>query len=301
MADQPTQTGREKELRERAEEKVKSGDGTGFDEMSVEETRRLIHELRVHQIELELQNEELRRIQEEIDTSRARYFDLYDLAPVGYLTASKKGLVTEANLTIAKLLGVDRAGLVRQRITHFIFPDDQDIFYHHHRQLFEVGSPQVCEIRLLRRDGSNFWSRLEAVMARDNENGERVCRIALSDITAYKLMEEKKEQLQLQLQQIHKMEAVGVLAGGIAHEFNNLLQTINGYAQILLFDKNEDDSEYSNLSAIQNAGTRAAQLIRQLLLFSRKLAVQSRPVNLNKEVETALRILERTIPKNDRH
>src|SRR4249920_3841213 len=87
--------------------------------LSPEAARRALHELRVHQIELEMQNEELRRIQEELEGSRARYFDLYDLAPVGYFTLNEQGLILEANLTAAKLLGVARSALVKQPLSRF--------------------------------------------------------------------------------------------------------------------------------------------------------------------------------------
>jgi PAS domain-containing protein len=101
---------------------------------------RALHELRVHQIELEMQNEELRRTQEELEASRERYFDLYDLAPVGYFTLSEQGLILEANLTAAKLLGVARSALVKQPLSRFILPEDQDIHYLHRKALLETGA-----------------------------------------------------------------------------------------------------------------------------------------------------------------
>ena len=95
--------------------------------MSPDVMRRTIHELRVHQIELEMQNEELRQVQDKLEVARARYFDLYDLAPVGYLVLSMEGLILEANFTSADLLGETQATLIRQPITRFILDLDQDI------------------------------------------------------------------------------------------------------------------------------------------------------------------------------
>ncbi len=107
--------------------------------MLPEATRQLLHELQVYQIELEIQNEELRRAQAELDAARAKYFDLYDLAPVGYCTLSEKGLILEANLTAAELMGVARSALVKQPLARFILSEDQDIYYRHRKQLFESG------------------------------------------------------------------------------------------------------------------------------------------------------------------
>ena len=121
--------------------------------------------------------------------------------------------------------------------------------------------------------------------------GQPIGSIAFGrDVTTTKLLE-------AQLAQAQKMEAVGTLASGIAHDFNNLLQAINGYAQILLLSKEKNDPEYTNLNAIFLAGERAAQLVQQLLLFSRKVTAERRTVDLNREVEQTRRILERTIPK----
>ncbi len=137
------------ELRCRAEEiaRGKMAQSTeNIQSLSPEETCRMLHELRVHQIELEIQNEELRAAQQELAAERGRYFDLYDLAPVGYCSISEKGLILEANLTAATLLGMARGALVMQPITRFIHNEDQDIYYLCSKQLFEThfGRHKAC-------------------------------------------------------------------------------------------------------------------------------------------------------------
>ena len=144
--------------------------------LSPEQIRKTLHELRMHQIELEMQNEELRTAQVEIEAARARYFDLYDLAPVGYCTLSEQGLILEANLTAATLLGTARDALIKQPISRFILKDDQDIYYLHRKKLFETGEPQECELRLVKSDGTRFWAHLTGTAAQA-EDGAPVCRV----------------------------------------------------------------------------------------------------------------------------
>ncbi|MBI5591523.1 MAG: PAS domain S-box protein [Deltaproteobacteria bacterium] len=157
--------------------------------LSIEEIQQMLHELKVHQIELEMQNEELRTTQAELDAARARYFDFYDLAPVGYLSISEKGLILETNLTTANLLGAVRNALVKQPISRFILKDDQDIYYRYRKQLLETGDPRTCELRMVKMDGTAFWAHLATTAARDT-SGATVCRIVLSDITERKRAEE---------------------------------------------------------------------------------------------------------------
>ena len=116
--------------------------------LSPEEARRLLHELQVHQIELEMQNEDLRRAQEELEASRARYFDLYDLAPVGYFTLSEQGLILEANLTAAKLLGVAQRRSGQAALVPLYFPRGPGHPLRARKQLFATGAPQAWELRL---------------------------------------------------------------------------------------------------------------------------------------------------------
>ena len=153
--------------------------------LSAVDARGLLHDLRVHGIELELQNDELRSSQEQLEIARARYFDLYDLAPIGYLTIGENGIVLEANLTAAGLLHVPRSGIVNGPWTRFVFPADQDIYFKHCRQLFASGAPHACELRLLKANGESFWARIEARVAEGND-GKRACRTMLSDISERK-------------------------------------------------------------------------------------------------------------------
>jgi len=141
-----------------------------------------IHELQVHQIELEMQNDELRRAQEALEVSRARYFDLYDMAPVGYVALDKAGVIIEANLTAADLLGLGRSRLTDHRMTDFVYAQDQDTHYLHSRRLFETGQVQAWELRLLRQGGAPFWARFEATLGTDT-NGAPTCRAVINDIT----------------------------------------------------------------------------------------------------------------------
>lgn len=156
--------------------------------LSPEETQQMLHELQVHQVELEIQNEELRRSQAELEVSRTRYFDLYDLAPVGYITLSEQGLILEANLTAAILLDMERSALVKQPLRSIIFHEDQDIYYRLHKQLFGTSTRQAGEIRLRRVNADPYWVQMEMTASHDAD-GTPVCRAVISDITERKKAE----------------------------------------------------------------------------------------------------------------
>ena len=155
--------------------------------LSPDAVRDLLHELRVHQIELEMQNEELRRSQLELDASRARYFDLYDLAPVGYCSLSERGLILQANLAAATLLGTGRDMLVGQPLSHFISREVQDTWYHHQRLLMQTTQAQAFELRMVRQDRSEVWVEVAATTAHDA--GPPVMRVVLFDVSDRKTME----------------------------------------------------------------------------------------------------------------
>ena len=172
----------------------------------------LIHELQVHQVELEIQNEELRRARGELEALRKKYYDLYDLAPVGYFTLSEKGMILEANLTADRLLGVTKGALVQKPLVRFILPEDQNIYYRHRKKLFETGAPHVCELRILRADADPFWARIEATVAQDTESGDALCRAIMSDITNHK---QRSENIKI-LAEVSDISPVSI----IVHDFD---------------------------------------------------------------------------------
>ncbi len=149
--------------------------------------------LRIHEIELDMQNEELRRAQMQLTASNIRYFDLYDLAPVGYITVSENGQILRANLTATSQLGMARDQLTTQRFSRFILKEDQGIFYFLRRQLIKTREPQTCELRMLNKDGSPFWAKLEASaeLAEAGEKQEIILRIVLVDISELKDKEQE--------------------------------------------------------------------------------------------------------------
>jgi len=180
-----TQTKSAQDLRRCAEEKACLDEAVDSQTLSLDDARQLVHELRVQQVELEMQNKGLRRTQQELGASRTRYFDLYDLAPVGYLTLSEQGLIQENNLATAALLGVEQNDLLDKPLTSFILPEDQDVYYLRRQQVLGTCELQAWEMRMLRTDGSTFWARLQAVSPYNSE-----CWITLIDITRRRQMED---------------------------------------------------------------------------------------------------------------
>ena len=179
--------------------------------LSLEEIRRRFHELRVHQIELEMQNVQLRQAQQALEASQARYFHLYDMAPVGYCTVSDQGVILEANLKASRLLGLARGALVGQKLAEFIIPEDQDKYYQLRRRLSESSESRACELRMVKGDGAAFWAQLSTTLAQD-EKGAPVYWIVLSDITALKQAEEALRTNRQRLSDIIKFLPTATLA-----------------------------------------------------------------------------------------
>jgi diguanylate cyclase (GGDEF)-like protein/PAS domain S-box-containing protein len=178
-------------LRERAESYVRRKSVKTEDELlalSPEEIALTLHELQVHQIELMMQNDELRRSHAELDAVKARYFELYDMAPVCYCTVSQNGIILQANLTTCTQLSMLRHSLLNLPLSSLIFREDQDVFYRLQKRLTVGGAPVSCELRMVKQDQSVFWVTL-TVSSVLNKDGVSLLQVIFSDISERKQVE----------------------------------------------------------------------------------------------------------------
>jgi PAS domain S-box-containing protein len=179
-------------LRRRAEERLKAERPAAGLPVREADRERLLQELQAHQIELEMQNEELRGALLELEKAKDKYADFYDFAPVGYLTFTEKGMIAELNLAAAGLLGIERKHLVNRPFHRFVKSELQDAFHRHRREALESSRKQTCELELKRNDGAFFHAQLHSISV--DIEGQRSIRTVVTDITERKQMERKLEE-----------------------------------------------------------------------------------------------------------
>ncbi|MCX6064769.1 MAG: PAS domain S-box protein, partial [Chloroflexi bacterium] len=177
---------------------------------TVEQLDLALEELKGYRTELEMQNDELRQSQELVETTRARYFELYDLAPVGYCTISEKGLILEANLTAANLLGVPKTAIIKKPFSLFVVKEHQNIYYLKRKKLIEADSSQAFELQMLKKDGTSFWARLETSAALDI-NGAPMIRVTISDITEQKQADDRLRESEERYRILFQKANVGII------------------------------------------------------------------------------------------
>lgn len=187
-------------------EKMGSAEWTDIGRMTSEDVRRLVHELQIHQLELELQNEELRNAQVALAESRDRYSDLYEFAPVGYITLEKDDTVVEANLTAAALLGIERGALLRAKFSRFVSRHSQNEWHLFRQAIFSSDTKQICEIETRKAHEDALVVRIEGNAFGPESN--RLCRMAFFDITRRKKAEQALEELTSALERhVHEQTA----------------------------------------------------------------------------------------------
>jgi chemotaxis family two-component system sensor kinase Cph1 len=286
-------------LRIRAEEALKSEEDPCI-EGAGEDVRQLIHELRVHQVELEMQNEELRSAHARLEESRMRYADLYDFAPVGYVTFDEQGRIVEMNLTGAKQLGIERGNLINAPFWAKVIESDRKQYLSHLKKVFDTRGGDTCEVRLKTKAGGELYARLDSMFMK-SADGAVSCRTSITDITEKKraeevlrkahdeletMVEERTAELTLEIIERKRAEDdTRTYAGKLersnkelqefsfvaSHDLQEPLRKVRAFGSLLIEKHYEglDEEGRDYLKRMLNAAKRMSEMIQALLDYSR--------------------------------
>ena len=259
---------------------------------------KVLHELRVHQLELQMQNEELRRIQGEIEFSHQRYFEFFDLAPVGYIALDAKGLIIEINHKGAELLGDAKASLTQQPLTRFFAPSHQDAFYLLCQKVLKTGLAQSTEVLLSTGGAEDRWVILERTP--DIEVGHTILtRVFLTDISSRKAAErEGKRYLdQLELEKV-RAESANIakseFLAAMSHEIRTPMNGVMGMTGLLL-ETELDPEQQAYTATIQTSAQLLLAIIDDILdlakIESGKLELENDSFDLYDTLEAVVNLL----------
>ncbi|MCC6136457.1 MAG: response regulator [Gammaproteobacteria bacterium] len=271
-------------------------------DLAGEQSSKLIHELQVHQIELEIQNEELRRVMVELEQSRNQFSLLFHQAPIGYLVLNDVGLIQEVNETFCRMINRTRDQLMGSPFSECMEGDDRGVFLARYRAFFMAPASKSLEALILRLQGPAFFAHMEgavirSALSRQHATDVPLLLLSVTDITERKWAEEKRLQMERQMQQTQKLESLGVLAGGIAHDFNNLLTIILGNASLALDEMPPLSPARDSLQAIEATSLRAAELCRQMLAYSGKGRFVIENIRMNDLIGEMISLLKASISK----
>ena len=299
--------------------------------LSPPNVERLFEELKLHQIELELQNEELRLTARELEISRAQYHSLYEGAPVGYLALSAEGIIERSNAAAGALLSPKGGDLIGKQFAAFVEMHDVEKLNAHFENVRNTGSGS-CELLLGPWDRSGPCVRLETSTGEGRASGYRM---VLTDISARQKAErallklnnelevrvaertaelaernqeleaeivtrvegeKERDRLEGRLREAERLKSLGLLAGGIAHDFNNLLVGVISNADMMLEDERTPKQIRDGLMLIRGAGLNAADLTRQMLVYAGLGRVILAPLDLESTATRALDLLRGRVP-----
>lgn len=277
------------ELRRRASEqqRLRQSRTATLSQYSLEQIEELVRELEIHQIELEIQNSELQESRRVLEDSRQRYLALYNQAPVGYLTLDSYAKIIELNPAAERLLQQGGSSPVGESLCKYVSSEHRDPLFLAIRSFFKTGEPLQMELQLACENGRPpCHVVLEANLT--EVSGTYFGRVALLDVTERRILQDR-------IARARKLEGVAQLAGGVAHDFNNLMTVVGGCCEILLEQLPENGLQRELVQDIQRAGERASQVTSQLLDIGRTSNPSDPLIDLNSAVEEAAGSLQQLV------
>jgi PAS domain S-box-containing protein len=237
-----------------------------------------------------------------LEESERRFQAMFNVASIGIAQADPEtGRWLRVNPKMCEITGYTAAELCQLRIPEITHPEDRDRDWEAFTRVVrgEVPSYRI-EIRYIRKDGAVVWVSINMTVIRDNEGRPVQTMTTIEDITERRRSEAEQESLRAQLNQAQRLESVGRLAGGVAHDFNNMLGIILGNTELALMQSGPGQPHFEELQEIRMAAERSATLTRQLLAFARKQTIAPEVLDLNETVETTLKMLRRLIGEDIR-
>ena len=281
----------DKTLNEQLEQHLKTLPENG----DISDTRILLNELHIHQIELEMQNRELRQSQQELEQARDKYANLYDFAPIGYASFDQKGCIQEINLTACRMLGMERTNILKKPFSVFLSNDDLSIFFNHIKEVFTSLQKERDELTIKSVKGGRTPVRIESIPYTDHD-GLVLCQTAIIDSTELKQEQENILQRLNIISHESRLMMIGQMTSEIAHEINQPLATIGNYsnAGIRMHGTGKLDNETTCdlLRKITKQVERTSQIIVHLRKFSQKREMHFETLELNGLITDLLKLVD---------
>jgi two-component system sensor kinase FixL len=281
------------ELRHEAERRLRAQNVTPAETMAEVDVRALLHELQVHQIELEMQNEELLRAQTVMQEVSDRYQDLFDFAPIGYFDLDDAGEIVEVNLAGAALLGIDRSTAIKQRFEQFVALRHQTVFTEFCERVLRTAVTQTCEIEICGRQGPTYVALEGAPVQFGKTTGP--LRIIVSDVSHWKCADAQHRDLHQQLAHVGRLLVMNEMVAGIAHQVNQPLCSIVNYAKACENTLRQEKPALDVLrdwnAKIAQEAVRAGGILQRLRDFVCRSEGGRQPINVHDVVEESISLV----------
>lgn len=277
----------------------RTGGSDEFDE--VEDFRQLVYELQLYQAELQIQNGELRRVQLKLEDSRNHFQDLYDFAPVGYVTVDSSGQIESANLVAADFFGTTREVLLGSWLSQYVKPDCSDKLFLHYGKTLSAVTRQSCELQLNASGTEQRYARFDSV-ALSNRSGKiasstrggspALLRIAITDVTKEKAEVRRRIKLEEEARNDDRLRTLGTIASGVAHDFNNLLCPVMSFVELATIEISADSAAQELLGKALQAVSAASELCKKMLGYVGAEQKNARPLDVQGTIKNNLPLLK---------